>query len=121
MPLPPRAEDLEPIGGIAWTPSLKTLGGDYDGDNEVDSDDYARWKDDYGNWVARGNGADGNGDGRVDAGDYTVWRNHLMTGGEIAASLGVPEASTSVMLMIGILLASYVRQKNHYPFRRTDV
>ena len=50
--------------------------GDYDGDGDVDSDDYTVWNGSYGQSGA-GLAADGNGDGVVDAADFTVWRDAL--------------------------------------------
>ena len=58
-PNEPIVSDLEPIGGIDWTPSLATLAGDYDGNGSVGPSDYARWRAAFGRRVARGNGADG--------------------------------------------------------------
>ena len=104
-PLAPLAEDLEPVGAIAWTPSLNTLAGDYDHDEDVDQDDYTFWKSDFGKWVAAANGADGNGDGIVNAADYTVWRNNLGSGQSAGFAASVPEPSTSFIAMVGILLA----------------
>jgi len=104
-PLDPLAENLEPVGAIAWTPSLKTLAGNYDGDDDVDADDYSKWKLDYGKRVAAGNGADGNGDGVVDAGDYTVWRNNLGTGGGVELAAGVPEPGSGLLAILGLLIA----------------
>jgi hypothetical protein len=102
---------LEPVGAMAWTPSLKTLGGDYDNDNDVDQDDYIRWKDDFGKWVAAGNGADGNGDGFVNAADYTVWRNNLSGGQDLGHAAGVPEPSACLLAVVGFVLALGVRSK----------
>jgi DNA-binding beta-propeller fold protein YncE len=102
-PNEPIASGLEPIGGIAWTPSLKTLAGDYDGDNTVGPADYAKWRADFGNFVAPGNGADGNVNGIVDAADFVLWRNASSSGvGTVAA---VPEP-TALLLMLGGLSAA---------------
>jgi len=110
-PLAPLAEGLEPVGAIAWTPSLKTLAGDYDGDDDVDSDDYSEWKLDFGKWVAAGNGADGNGNGIVDAADYTVWRNNLGVGPSSGFAASAPEPSTSLLVIVGMMLALGARSK----------
>ena len=51
--------------------------GDYDGDGDVDSDDYQMWSGAFGS--PGGVLSDGNNDGIVDAADYTVWRDSLVT------------------------------------------
>ena len=114
-PLAPLAGGLESIGTIAWTPSTKTSSGDFDGDGNTDLADYAKWKGDFGKWVAAGNGADGNGDGIVDAGDYTVWRDALP--GEFdgsAAASAVPEPSTAAFAVLGLLVALGRRTHSHF-------
>ena len=101
-PNEPIVTGIEPIGGIDYPPSLKTLAGDYNGDNTVNSADYAKWRTDNGKFVAQANGADGNGNGVVDGGDYVVWRKAAAAGsGSFAAS--VPEPSTTAMLAGGLL------------------
>jgi DNA-binding beta-propeller fold protein YncE len=113
-PLAPLAEDLEPVGAIAWTRSPKTLVGDFDGDGDVDPDDYDKWKSDFGKWVAAGNGADGNGDGIVNAADYTVWRNNLSGSQDLGHAAGVPEPSAGLLAMIGLMLALGTRSKKMF-------
>ncbi|TWT47286.1 hypothetical protein [Botrimarina hoheduenensis] len=54
--------------GLTYVPAQ----GDYDADNDVDTDDYAAWQAAYGAL-----GADGNADGLVDVADYTVWRDNV--------------------------------------------
>ena len=55
------------------------LPGDYNGDSEVDGDDYSVWRSTFGAMadVTAGLPADGNRDGTVDAADYTFWRDHV--------------------------------------------
>ncbi len=104
------ATQLEQIGGLAFTSSPETLAGNYDGIGGVDSSDYAKWRADFGKWVAPGNGADGNGDGVVDAADYIVWRKGMAAaaGAVVDSAEGVPEPSTialavtALTAMIGI-------------------
>ncbi len=103
IPNEPIASDLEPIAGIDYTPSLKTLAGDFNGDNTIGSNDYAKWRADFGKFVARGNGADGNNNGVIDSADYVVWRNALTLG--IGSALAVPEPST-LALIFGCLVAT---------------
>ncbi len=73
-PNEPIVSGLEPIAGIDYTPSLNTLAGDYDGNNTIGSLDYAKWRDNFGKFVAQGNNADGNSNGVIDAADYVLWR-----------------------------------------------
>jgi hypothetical protein len=116
-PLESLAENLEPVGSIAWAPSARTLAGDYDGDEDVDVDDYAEWKADFGKWVAAGNGADGNGNGVVDAADYVVWRDQLPL--ELASAAGVPEPTSAALAFFGITFALATRRRAT-PSRRPD-
>jgi DNA-binding beta-propeller fold protein YncE len=98
------ADELEQIGGLAWTPSASTAAGDNDGNGAVDVADYVEWKGDFGKWVAAANGADGNGNGVVDAADYTVWRDALGAGAA-AAGTAVPEPSAAVLALVGAAIA----------------
>jgi len=66
--------------------------GDYDGDGEVNADDYAVWQLDFGTSLTA---ADGNSDGIVDAADYAIWRDNLDMAG--AASLELLNRTTTVV------------------------
>src|SRR5690606_16677972 len=98
------AGELDVISPHAWDPpNLMTSGqvtllavalpGDFNGDNQVDADDYTLWKQQFGS--VGDFAADGNGDQVVDAADYTLWRNNLGAGvvGDDAAltASAVPE------------------------------
>jgi sugar lactone lactonase YvrE len=98
------ASGLEPIAGVDYTPSLKTLAGDYNGDNAINSADYAKWRADNGKFVAQGNGADGNSDGVVNAADYVLWRKAAGSGLGTSGS-PVPEP-TSLALLLSFTLAA---------------
>ncbi|TWT96944.1 Serpin (serine protease inhibitor) [Botrimarina colliarenosi] len=69
--------------------------GDYDGDSDVDADDYDVWRAAYGA-VGVGLPADGNGDGTVNSADYTIWRDHLGTGVNTTAPAPVESQQASV-------------------------
>lgn len=65
--------------------------GDFDGDGDVDLDDYTRWRQRFGSADAL---ADGNGDGAVNAADYTIWRDAF-----VASSAVVPEPTALAMTL----------------------
>jgi sugar lactone lactonase YvrE len=106
-PNEPIVSEIEPIGGIAWTPSLKTLAGDYDGDNSVGLDDYAKWRADFGKFVAPGNGADGNVNGIIDAADFVIWRKASSSG--VGTGAVVPEPTTLLLILGGLTTAVTLR------------
>lgn len=88
--------------------------GDYDGDGDIDVDDYTRWKETYGTTVAvKGSGADGNEDGVIDARDYVVWRNQFeqASGLGLAALTTVPEPSAVAAWMLAAAAAIAVRRR----------
>jgi sugar lactone lactonase YvrE len=97
--------DIPGIGALTFIPAADAVAGDYNSDGDVDGLDYAKWKGDFGKWVAKGGGADGNGNGMVDAADYTVWRNALpeiLDGG--GALQSVPEPASAAIATFGVLL-----------------
>jgi hypothetical protein len=70
------------------------LSGDYDGDEDVDSDDYHVWRRDFG--LTDAPAADGNNDGVVNAADYVVWRENadVNSAGIVASDTAtIPEPS----------------------------
>jgi streptogramin lyase len=101
---------IEPIAGIDYTPSPKTLAGDYNGDNTINSADYAKWRSDNGKFVARGNGADGNGNGVVDTADYVLWRKAAASGSGALAGGSVPEPASLVLFIGGLFAACLARR-----------
>jgi hypothetical protein len=115
-PNEPIVSGIEPIAGIDYTPSPKTLVGDYNGDNTVNSADYAKWQADHGKFVARGNGADGNSNGVVDAADYVVWRKAAGSGSGAAAT-SIPEP-VSLGMSLGSILCFWASRRA--PRRRWD-
>lgn len=77
---------------LALTLGDVAIPGDYDGDLDVDADDYDAWQAAYGN-SGVDLPADGNGDDQIDAADYTVWRDAFSA----ASSSAVPEPGTLVL------------------------
>jgi sugar lactone lactonase YvrE len=93
-----------PLGSVAWIASPDAILGDFDSNGSVGQEDYAKWKNDYGKWVAKGGGADGNGDGIVSAADYTVWRNALgISMGATASAVEAPEPAAFWLACFGTL------------------
>lgn len=84
LPAPTESELMSRYSGqfltdaIVAFDSVGGLPGDYDGDGDVDTADYATWRSSYG---ANGTGlpADGNSDGLVNAADYTIWRDNAQS------------------------------------------
>jgi hypothetical protein len=82
------------------------LSGDYDGDEDVDGDDYLVWKRDFG--LSAASAADGNNDGVVNAADYVVWRNNAAAssaGLVVSNAAAVPEPS-AISLALWLAIAS---------------
>ena len=98
--------------------SATVVRGDYNGDGDVDADDYLAWTQTYG---ASGPNlkADGNRDGFVGAADFVVWRNALPTGGGVSGTI-VPEPSTALMLILLVTPLGLWRHRNA-PLSRNDL
>ena len=69
--------------------------GDYDGNGEVELEDYLVWKTSFGTEVYPGEGADGNADGTVNAADYTRWKDSM--GATSAMSRAIPEPAAATL------------------------
>jgi hypothetical protein len=100
-------------GGVTWTAARDLLHveqapdgfppGDYNRDKVVDSADYVVWRRSLGETGA-GLAADGDWSGAVDAGDFDVWRSNIGNSAVVAAgSAAVPEPSTIVLIVAGLL------------------
>jgi sugar lactone lactonase YvrE len=106
----PIVNGLEPIGGIAYTPVLTTLGHDYNGDTTIGALDYIKWRQNFGKFVANGNNADGNSDGVVEVGDYVAWRKAAAASASALGEAAVPEP-TGLALLISGLFASWTAHR----------
>ena len=87
--------------------------GDYNQNGIVDAADYTIWRDTLGQSGAN-LAADGDRNGTIDAADYDIWKMHFgyHAGSGASASTAVPEPTTLVLLLTGILtLCSYRRPK----------
>jgi enterochelin esterase-like enzyme len=79
------------------------LVGDYNGNGSVDAADYTVWRDSLGSTANLA--ADGNGSGSIDIADYEVWQSNFgnHSGSGAGANAAVPEPSTLLLLLSGIL------------------
>jgi glucose/arabinose dehydrogenase len=78
--------------------SAAPVAGDYNGDSEIDVEDYNAWRASYGlssqpNFPP----ADGNRNGVVDTADYVIWRKAFGAGGGSGSS--VPEPASALLLI----------------------
>jgi GH25 family lysozyme M1 (1,4-beta-N-acetylmuramidase) len=93
------------------------LPGDFNGDNKVDTLDYVKWRDTYGQSTGFGYGADGDLSGTVDILDYNVWLSHFGTSGSgndagaggAGAPAGVPEPDTLLLVVISAAMLAAKR------------
>jgi hypothetical protein len=89
--------------------NIAILPGDYDGDADVDANDYTVWSVLHGQ--AEVLDADGSGNGDIDAADYVVWRNAIIPSATSSvqppgdAFVIVPEPSLLALLASGALMA----------------
>ena len=80
------------------------LTGDFDGDHDVDLDDYLTWRQTFGSITQLA--ADGNGDGIVNALDYAIWRESFETASlATPVTLNTPEPATSHLILLMLFLA----------------
>lgn len=95
------------------------LPGDYDANGMVTDDDFTLWRQQYGSTGVNLD-ADGNLDGVVDAADYTVWRSEL--DGSTAASLAVsvPEPTTLLITLIGLLASVTMSRRQRLFVKMTN-
>ncbi len=81
--------------------------GDFDGDGKVGGGDFLLWQRQFGTTVPPMTGANGNNDNTVDLQDLNIWKGAFgtpSTAAATAASVGVPEPSTSVTAALGGLV-----------------
>ena len=78
-----------------------TFSADFDHDGNVDGDDLAQWRGDFGQ-----NGfSDANGDGDSDGADFLAWQQQFGRGPSVVrANAPVPEPATTVVLFMGLLV-----------------
>jgi hypothetical protein len=106
-------QDLAPTNpnSLLRTAFLKneTLGGDFDGDHDVDAADFDIWRSTYGQTSDLR--ADGNGNGVIDTADYVVWRKHSgVAGSGSISNSNVPEPICISSIVIGLFLLTAMRR-----------
>jgi len=104
-------QDLAPTSSnsLLRTAFLKneTLGGDFDGDHDVDAADFSIWQSTFGKTTDLR--ADGNGNGVVDSSDYIVWRKHAGAAGSGSiTNSSVPEPTCISAMAIGMILLAAI-------------
>jgi hypothetical protein len=82
--------------------------GDFDGDGDVDANDFTVWNTTVG---ATGKvRADGNGDRIVDAADYVLWRKFASADSGSGSSVTVPEPHITSIVCVGLLILTSLRR-----------
>ncbi|MCG8450703.1 MAG: hypothetical protein MI725_14125 [Pirellulales bacterium] len=106
-------ENLPSIGNLIWNVNYSATSvvlevntpftADFDLDGDVDGDDLAQWRGDYGL-----NGfSDADGDGDSDGADLLAWQRQFTGPLVAAATTAVPEPSTTLLCALAILLGSF--------------
>jgi hypothetical protein len=108
-------QDISPANSnsLLRTAFLKneTLGGDFDGDHDVDANDYAVWRATLGSTSDLR--ADANGNGLIDTGDYVLWRKKTSASGSgTLVNTTVPEPCASSSIWAIVLGWSFARRRN---------
>jgi hypothetical protein len=87
--------------------------GDYNGDGQVNANDFAAWRNAFGSTTDPS--ADGNRDGTVDAGDYLIWRKNRTSMGAGSTVTGlaiVPEPAVLALVLTAVLFISFRRRQS---------
>ena len=79
--------------------------GDYDGDGDVDGDDFLRWQASFG--VDAGGDADGDGD--TDGDDFLIWQSESGSGSG-SASASVPEPTPIALVLVMAAMGVFFRR-----------
>lgn len=91
--------------GVFTVTGSQALPGDYNGDGDVDNDDYLFWQLTFGSTSILE--ADGNNNGVVDVADYTVWRDAAAIYG---AGLTVPEPISAWTVLVAVITVGAARR-----------
>jgi hypothetical protein len=108
------ASSAPPQLEITYTTAVvPTDDADFDGDNDVDGNDFLAWQRNVG--VTTGatiEMGDANGDGAVNAGDLAIWRGDFGTPGVAAAAGAIPEPmSASLAWLAAAVVSRWTRRR----------
>ena len=95
-------EILDGIVRFGTIPTSVANPGDFNGDGQVNGNDFLVWQRGLGSSVTPGTGADGNGNGVIDAADLAIWKGAFPSS-SAAATAAVPEPSTLACLTIALI------------------
>lgn len=82
---------------------------DFDGDGDVDGQDFLTWQKGFGTGTTLAQG-DANGDGAVNAADLTIWKSKFGLPPAVAASGAVPEPAACCLAAIALAAATFARR-----------
>ncbi len=82
---------------------------DFDGDNDVDGNDFLVWQRGLGPGTS--STGDANGDGTVDGADLTIWRDQFGSAPIAAAAGAVPEPSALALASLGLAALAARRRR----------
>jgi probable HAF family extracellular repeat protein len=85
--------------------------GDFNGDDVVDSGDFAQWQGDFGS----SGDSDADGDHDSDGADFLAWQRHFGRAPSIPEHAAVPEPAMATLIMFGGgLIAAWRRFPKHF-------
>jgi hypothetical protein len=87
------------------------VAGDYNGDGNVNGDDLAVWKNQYGQPLPAAPNADGTGDGVIDGADFLFWQRHIAGGAGAAVASAVPEPASALLLISAASMLAWGRRR----------
>jgi hypothetical protein len=85
------------------------LTGDYDGDRDVDGQDFLVWQRTLGSTSDLG--ADGNSNGVIDAGDLQAWRSNFGAAGGGAAAITAPEPGALALAAVAGAVVAAIQSR----------
>jgi hypothetical protein len=98
------------IANIQFYADGTDVPGDYNGDGDVDNEDYGIWRGQFG-FSGPGLNGDGNDDGLVDAADYVIWRANTTGSGSLQAAATVPEPACWLIALPALVAFAVQRRR----------